>query len=397
MGSSDAAAAAAEDLSHPPPTSADAPLWVDFRVGASRLNQVNTAQETAYIKSFVALYWTDPRMIGYSKPTLPDDLWGPYCNCRNGMRADMDCDDHEFVLVDPDTGRLKRFLIFEGVISNNLDLSEFPFDMNTIDIEFGFVSHWRTHDGSRGGTSAKRPVYLVRSVTDPSEGDPIGIFWNKKIPEWELHGASWSLKKHEDKSGYVQQQLKLSFFVGRHVSFYMLKVLLPLYLLLINFASDFFLPPSDLSSRSSNTMTGFLAAFAFLYVIAEMLPKVEFLTRIDQIVLVTLIGMTLCGIEAWTVFLIDDQYSTRLARKVNWIFGLSLAGVYIFFNLIILLPGIRLKQRALEKWKSKAASTTVHIQRSSKNSISPKSSVNGPYSLAEQGLTEWHVDLTSPT
>jgi hypothetical protein len=53
----------------------------------------------------------------------------------------------------------------------------------------------------------------------------------------------------------------------------MLKVLLPLYLLLINFASDFFLPPSDLSSRSSNTMTGFLAAFAFLYVIAEMLPK----------------------------------------------------------------------------------------------------------------------------
>jgi hypothetical protein len=50
MGSSDAAAAAAEDFSHPPPTSADAPLWVDFRVGASRLNQVNTAQETAYIK-----------------------------------------------------------------------------------------------------------------------------------------------------------------------------------------------------------------------------------------------------------------------------------------------------------------------------------------------------------
>lgn len=38
-------------LSEPPPrpTSGE-PLWVDFRVGASRLNQVNTAQETAYIK-----------------------------------------------------------------------------------------------------------------------------------------------------------------------------------------------------------------------------------------------------------------------------------------------------------------------------------------------------------
>lgn len=26
---------------------------------------------------------------------LPDNLWGPWCNCRNGIRADMDVDDHE--------------------------------------------------------------------------------------------------------------------------------------------------------------------------------------------------------------------------------------------------------------------------------------------------------------
>lgn len=33
-------------------------------------------------------------MVGYDKAVLPDDLWGPFCNCRNGVRADMDCDDH---------------------------------------------------------------------------------------------------------------------------------------------------------------------------------------------------------------------------------------------------------------------------------------------------------------
>lgn len=170
------------DLSDPPHVEGGGDLWVDFRVGASRVNQVNTAEETAHLKvyvscmrtsspsvvcvhtnlarsshttrlctltrayrmcfsctmhlealcvicemhmhtndavsstmrtqllnsspprlsimctvrtqAFVALYWTDPRMVGW-EGVLPDNLWGPWCNCRNGIRADMDVDDHE--------------------------------------------------------------------------------------------------------------------------------------------------------------------------------------------------------------------------------------------------------------------------------------------------------------
>ena len=52
---------------------------------------------TYVVQAFVCLYWTDSRMIGW-EGALPDNLWGPWCNCRNGIRADMDVDDHEFVL-----------------------------------------------------------------------------------------------------------------------------------------------------------------------------------------------------------------------------------------------------------------------------------------------------------
>jgi hypothetical protein len=83
--------------------------------------------------------------------------------------------------VDSATGRLKRFIIFEGTVSNSLDLAEFPFDANSVSIEWGFVSHWKAKDGSKSGTSAKEPTYLVRAVSDPNEGDPIGIFWNRKV------------------------------------------------------------------------------------------------------------------------------------------------------------------------------------------------------------------------
>mmetsp|Transcript_964 Transcript_964/g.3209 ORF Transcript_964/g.3209 Transcript_964/m.3209 type:complete len:333 (-) Transcript_964:335-1333(-) len=301
----------------------------------------------------------------------------------------------EFEIVNRDTGRMKRFLIFEGVVANNLDLTEFPFDTNSVDIEFGFVSHWRTRDGSKSGTSPMVPIYLVRSVSDPKEGDPIGIYWNKKIPEWELYGASWYLKTHVDKAGYTQQQLMLSFLVGRHVKFYALKVLLPLYLLLINFAADFLLPTKDLPSRSANTMTGFLAAFAFLYVIAGMLPKVEFLTRIDQIILVTLIGMTMCGIEAWVVYLLDEQQGTETAEQVNWIAGSVLGGLYVLINLAILVPGIRHKAHQLALHRVRAQTTARHVRGPAvTNKVVP---VPGGAPPDEQGVTEWHIELcTSP-
>ena len=52
------------------------------------------------------------------------------------------------------------------------------------------------------------------------------------------------------------------------------RILVPLYLLILNLSTIFFLPVDDLSSRSANSMTGFLAAFAFLFVVGESLPKV---------------------------------------------------------------------------------------------------------------------------
>eukprot|EP00041_Stephanoeca_diplocostata_P038750 m.1551426 g.1551426 ORF g.1551426 m.1551426 type:complete len:358 (+) comp25265_c0_seq121:200-1273(+) len=176
-------------------------FFVDFRCGASRVTEVSTSAQTAYMKAYLALYWTDLRVADWEvdRP-LPEDLWGPFCNVRNGYANEMTIDDHEFVLVDRERGRLKRFLIFEGRVSNNLNLKEFPFDFNSIDIEFGFVSHWRSKNGEKYGTASGTPIYRLREVRDPREGDIIGIYWDGHIPEWTLHGASWKLHVHKDPS-----------------------------------------------------------------------------------------------------------------------------------------------------------------------------------------------------
>ena len=60
---------------------------------------------------------------------------------------------------------------------NHLDLKEFPFDFNSVDIEFGSVSHWRTKDGSKSGSVVGTPSYYLCEVRDPAEGERIGIYW----------------------------------------------------------------------------------------------------------------------------------------------------------------------------------------------------------------------------
>lgn len=39
---------------------------------------------------------------------LPDDLWGPFCNVRNGYANEMTIDDHEFVLVDRCDSKIRQ-------------------------------------------------------------------------------------------------------------------------------------------------------------------------------------------------------------------------------------------------------------------------------------------------
>ena len=49
----------------------DGLLRVSFRCGASRIAEVSTADQTSYMKAFIVLYWSDPRLIGWEGDHLP--------------------------------------------------------------------------------------------------------------------------------------------------------------------------------------------------------------------------------------------------------------------------------------------------------------------------------------
>ena len=65
-----------DDWVTPPHTTSGEPFWVDMRMDLVKVSQVDTTQLTVYAQFYVAQYWTDPRLVGWTG-ALPDKLWGP--------------------------------------------------------------------------------------------------------------------------------------------------------------------------------------------------------------------------------------------------------------------------------------------------------------------------------
>ena len=82
-----------EALTLPPPTADGKLLEVDFRMEVFYIGDVNTRDQNAKIKLGVVMYWTDPRMKGYTSPILPGTLWGPeffFSNCVGSVQCNYE-------------------------------------------------------------------------------------------------------------------------------------------------------------------------------------------------------------------------------------------------------------------------------------------------------------------
>ena len=114
-----------------PPTSEDGePVWIDVRINIDRLSSIDTVRLSAYIRVALVMYWNDPRMTGWAELALPPTLWGPWPGLTNEIS--VSAEQAAFVVTEPDAGRLKRVVIYSGLVSNPMDLHDFPMDIDSV-------------------------------------------------------------------------------------------------------------------------------------------------------------------------------------------------------------------------------------------------------------------------
>lgn len=335
----------------PPPSEGNEPLWVDIRFNLNKVTSVDTVHGAAWVSIGIAFYWTDSRLRNWSRSDLPSKLWGPCCWLFNAHQ-DLQEVPQDFGLTDSSEGRMKRYCRYMGTVDNPMDLAQFPFDINTIDLRFRSASHWVCLDGSCKGDLAKGRAYFFRPCSRENEGDLFQLLWNGCIAEFDVLGISLGVEdKPATSSGQEVSELLFKFHIARKTGFYFWKVLMPIYMLAGLSLASFLLDVQAFGERMNMNVTLFLASFAMLYVLGEHLPKTDFLISVDLVIITTSVALLAACILAYVVKRAheaeeeaeaggpwDEPAGTRRADFLNMVFGTSLAALEVIANASILIP-----------------------------------------------------------
>lgn len=112
-----------------------------------------------------------------------------------------------------------------------------------------------------------------------------------KIPEFQILG--WAQKVTIPDDPTIPMCFKFDIHLFRKEAFYYLKVMLPLWLLVITSVAAYGIEPEELASRLEVLVTLLLSAIAFLYIVQESIPKINHLTVIDKVVILSLVTVSL--------------------------------------------------------------------------------------------------------
>eukprot|EP00529_Nitzschia_sp_RCC80_P023454 CAMPEP_0113465154 /NCGR_PEP_ID=MMETSP0014_2-20120614/13587_1 /TAXON_ID=2857 /ORGANISM="Nitzschia sp." /LENGTH=470 /DNA_ID=CAMNT_0000357291 /DNA_START=194 /DNA_END=1606 /DNA_ORIENTATION=- /assembly_acc=CAM_ASM_000159 len=356
------------------------PLNVDFRCACFKLSNISTVDFTVLVKFVIVFEWNDSRLVDkedvMTTNDLPSDLWGPDIILEN---AQNDCEViyDSFSLLDKRTGRLKRTVTFHGFVYNPMDLNDFPFDSDELEMKFISISNWRTLDGTRFGNDPCRRTYRLTPMLRRKDVKFLIMGWGGKVNEFQIMG--WSQKVTCPDDPAVPICFKFEFHLVRKAQFYLIKVMLPLWLLVVTSLAAFGIETYDLSGRLEVLVTLLLSTIAFLYVVQESVPKINHLTVVDQVVVATLGALLLSVLFSFVISIAPESE----ASKLNVILAAGYQGLYLVVNILVIIPPYRrynkLKREFIEQQEARGLTQSGRFKEM--NNKNKKASLNKSYSM----------------
>ena len=237
------------------------------------------------------------------------------------------------VHIDPDSkkygdkkNKLKITDIYEGnyVFNNRFNLRSFPFDKQKLVILI-YDNFYRAENRSLFSGS-----FMMRDL-------------NRFIEKGEI--AGWDIIKGEIKDTTFQDPNKrfftsavsLEIDIERKHGYYIFKVILPIILILTVCWSVVWVDPRELEARLTITIVCLLSLIAYNFVIDAELPKLEYLTVLDWIVLISYIYATIPNFLSIISFRLQKT-NIKLSNKLELMskrYGLSSYVAGILFIVLL--------------------------------------------------------------
>ena len=300
-------AVAQESDSQPEPATATDQTDDPAREVSVGLYLADLVEITGSSQSFLAdvimvISWNDPELVGAFASTRTinaSDVWHPQLLIVNQRAVSKSLP--EIVTVDPD-GSVRYFQRYTGTFSAVMDLRDFPLDGQRLHV-------W---------------VVAPHRFGEPLQLGPDSSLANLKavslsISDWRVLELGLAERGFRATANAIPAPgVELTVEVQRRVGYYIIQVIIPLIAIMLMAWAVFWIPPATIPPRIGVVVTTMLTLIAYRFALANDVPRLSYLTRLDWFLLVatTLVILTLftMAYSAYLVSIGKEETVRRIDR-----------------------------------------------------------------------------------
>lgn len=299
------------------------------KVFVNEISELSTNMQTVELDFGIQFFYLSEAHVDCQEGE-PDysKVWKPVVEFRNSIEMQpVVCVEEggSFYIRDiyRHYGIVNWYQRYRGRVRVDLDLREFPFDVQTLSIMFG-CTLWGADD------------VLLLDRTDPNLLPLFGRSMDS-IHEFELVGGPRLSEQlvFEEEGQRDISFLKYEVTLKRKTAYYFSNVFVPVLLLMLLFIWQFLINPDTLNDRLQIAITCFLALVAFNFVVNETLPKVSHSTPLTRFFVLNYGLIALGAVESGIAFLVDVyllQDGFQVAKILDWA---SMGSIALLLSLVM--------------------------------------------------------------
>lgn len=289
-----------------------------------KLDFVNSSVDLLFI---VSMQWEYPELI--NKTLDVTKLWTPDVACINADNLRV---EYETPWYYPEHAVIRQNVIFQGTIGNESSFKDFPFDNDcfkiivVLEIDTGDDIVKLMYDPSKTiddvlpeYNSRQQNEYTLHRELTMVRRPNVSKYVNLKtrhqrrnaMPQLNRGPSGFDIRRR-DRGFHLMGEysaVEITIHVSRDYGFYLWKIMLILTMICVVSWICFFL--DNFGERINMSLTLFLSAIAFLYIVSDSLPKLGFLTTMDKMVLACFVNIFFTIIETFLAFHVFKDKETR--------------------------------------------------------------------------------------
>jgi hypothetical protein len=290
------------------------PVQVQIGVLLIDVVEINDVTESFTADFKVRIRWKDPRLsataLGHSLEHcrfLIDDIWNPDIQPINQRGTVQKGKLQSLVASDGTVSVVARVY---SILSSPLDMHDFPFDTQHLRIQFA---------------SMKYNSDEITFITDEAR---TGRLEGLSIPGWRIIN-SFSDDTVAPLQGAVRNHPRFDHLIviERQASYYVWKFIVPLCFIVLMASGVFWLNPAGVQTQVGVGTASVFTLIAFILGLRTVLPRVPYLTRMDELVF----GATVLVFLALLEVIITSRYAQKglteraqtIDRYARWMYPLA--------------------------------------------------------------------------